>query len=147
MKYSIIPLTIAEANTFVSMFHRHNRKVPRGKWALGCMKEDELIGVAITGNPIARMLNNKFTLEILRVCVKPDNPGACSMLYARCKRVGQMMGYKKIITYTLESESGSSLRAIGAKVETQVKPGGWSRPKRHRSHQKIYEQTKLRWML
>jgi hypothetical protein len=105
-----------------------------------------MIGVAIAGRPLARMLS-KLTLEILRVCVKEDNPGACSMLYARCKRIGQMMGYKKVITYTLESESGSSLKAIGAEVETKVEANEWSRKGRKREHQIIYEQTKLRWAL
>lgn len=147
MIYHIIPLSLKEANSFISMFHRHNKKVTGGKFALGCMKENELIGVAITGRPVARMLDNKFTLEIIRVCVKEDNPGACSMLYARCKRIGQMMGYTKVITYTLESESGSSLKAIGAKVEDQLKARDWDTPSRHRRHQKVYEQTKLRWNL
>ena len=32
-------------------------------------------------------------------------------LYGACVRVGKAMGYKRIITYTLESEHGSSVKA------------------------------------
>ena len=34
-------------------------------------------------------------------------------LYAASARAAKAMGYRKIITYTLDSESGSSLRAAG----------------------------------
>lgn len=33
------------------------------------------------------------------------------MLYGACCRIAKAMGYKEVITYTLESESGVSLKA------------------------------------
>lgn len=35
------------------------------------------------------------------------------MLYAAAWRAAQAMGYRKIITYTLDTENGASLRAAG----------------------------------
>ena len=84
----------------------------------------DLVGVAIVGRPIARMNNDRFTVEILRVCVKPNSPKGCnSKLFSRCRRIAQTMGYKKIITYTLLTESQSSLKAINAKIDHITKPG------------------------
>ena len=36
---------------------------------------------------------------------------ACSRLYSACVRIAKEMGYKKVITYILESENGASLKA------------------------------------
>lgn len=144
---NIIPMTIATANKFVANFHRHNKKVHGAKFAIGLAEEGELIGVAIAGRPIARMLDNGHTIEILRVCVKEQFKNSNSKLYARIKRICQLMGYEKIITYTLNNESRSSLKAIGAKQVSETKPGEWSRSRRRRTSQRIYSQTKLRWEL
>ena len=69
--------------------------------------------MAIAGRPVARRLDDGKTLEVLRVCTD-GTPNANSFLYGRVKRIAQLMGYEKIITYTLEEESGASLRAVGA---------------------------------
>lgn len=143
----IVPLDIATANRFVAQFHRHNKKVTGAKFAIGLTEEGELIGVAIAGRPLARMLNNGKTIEILRVCVKERFKNANSKLYARMKRICQIMGYEKIITYTLKSETGSSLKAIGANIVSETRPGEWNRTGRRRTSQKIYSETKLRWEL
>lgn len=57
------------------------------------------------------------------------------------------MGYSKIITYTLEEESGASLKAIGARPVAQVNPGLWDRPNRFRKHDEVYMVAKIRWEL
>jgi len=144
---NIIPTNISTANRFVANFHRHNRKVTGAKFAIGLTEDSELIGVAIAGRPIARMLNNGKTIEILRVCVKDGFKNANSKLYARMKRICQLMGYEKIITYTLKSENGSSLKAIGAKPVSETRPGDWNRAGRRRTSQKLYSEPKLRWEL
>jgi hypothetical protein len=110
------------------------------------MDGDKLIGVAIAGQPIAQKNDDGFTLEILRVCVLEGYPNANSMLYARVRRIGLLMGYKRIITYTLQSESGASLRAIGAKGKP-IRVGPWSRPARKRSEQPVTMLPKIRWEL
>jgi len=119
--YRTIPLSLKAANDFVTSHHRHNKKTAGHKFSLGVLKENELVGVAICGRPVARALDNGATLEILRVCIKDPAPrNACSYLYARCEKVWRAMGGEKIITYTLETEPGSSLKAVNWKVMGQT---------------------------
>lgn len=143
----IIPITIRAANVFVTDFHRHNKRVTGAKFAIGLTEDCKLIGVAIAGRPIARMLDNGKTIEILRVCVLEKYKNANSKLYGRVKRICQLMGYEKIITYTLQTESQASLKAIRAKPVSNVKLGGWDRLNRHRNGQEIYSKEKIRWEL
>jgi hypothetical protein len=149
MKLEVAPITIKEANAFVKNFHRHNKPVKIGyRFALGAMYEAELVGVAIVGRPVARMLDDGLTAEVNRVCVVDHAPkNTCSFLYGRCWRVWQQMGGKRMITYTLQEESGSSLRGAGWKIMGEVKPQEkpWSGPGRERYWQPIYGQLKFRW--
>ena len=146
----VVPMTLREANDFVEQFHRHNGRTARngGKFAIGASTGDRLVGVAIVGRPLARLLDDSYTAEVLRVCVLPDAPkGTCSFLYARCWRIWAAMGGTRLVTYTLESESGASLRGAGWRVVAKS-PGselGWSRAGRERRWQPIYGQMKLRW--
>lgn len=144
----IIPMTLKKANAFVDRYHRHNKHCRGCKFCLGLMHDNELVGVAVCGRPVARNLDDGFTLEILRVCIKDTAPkGANSKLYARCRKIGQSMGYKKIITYTLKSESQCSLRAVSAHIDAEVKPGDWNRPNRKRASQPVYNEEKIRWII
>lgn len=95
---------------------------------------------------MARKLDDGKTLEILRVCTD-GTPNTCSFLYARCARIARLMGYERIITYTLEEESGASLRAVGAQVVGQVQPKEWSVPSRPRGSQAVYGKAKCKWEL
>ena len=143
----IKPISLKKANEFVSNNHRHNKPVQGHKWSLGLYDElGNLIGVGITGRPIARLLDDGLTLEILRVCTNGER-NANSMLYGRICKIARLMGYKKIITYTLTIESGVSLRAVGAKPEAEIKGGGWNRKNRPRKNQKISFEKKIRWSL
>jgi hypothetical protein len=74
-------------------------------------------------------------------------PNACSFLYSRVARIARLMGYTRIITYTLEEESGASLRGVGAKCVSEVKPQQWSVASRPRKSQAVYDEKKLRWEL
>ena len=123
--FKTIPLSLKAANDFVTNHHRHNKKTAGHKFSIGATKDGELIGVAICGRPVARALDDGSTLEVLRVCIKDPAPkNACSYLYARCQRIWTAMGGEKIITYTLESEPGSSLKAIQWTIEGQTRKRG-----------------------
>src|SRR5437660_9146393 len=137
-----VPLHLREANEFVANYHRHNLPVTGCKFAVGAAVDGKLVGVAIAGRPVARRLDDGKTLEVLRVCTD-GTPNANSFLYGRVKRIGQLMGYSKILTYTLEEESGASLRAVGAQVVGLVQPKEWSVPSRPRESQPVYEKPKL----
>ena len=121
-KFKTIPLSLKAANEFVTTHHRHNKKTAGHKFSIGALLDGELIGVAICGRPVARALDNGTTLEVLRVCIKDPAPrNACSYLYARCQKIWTAMGGEKIITYTLETEPGSSLKAVNWLVAATTK--------------------------
>lgn len=128
------PITLEEAKVFVNKHHRHNIAPVGHKYSIGLNDGNKVIGVAIVGRPIARYNDDGLTLEVLRVCVLEGYKDACSKLYAAAWRVAKNLGYKKLITYTLKSEPGTSLKAAGWKVigETQYKPKGWDVPSRPR---------------
>ena len=114
MNLQMIPLSIKDANLFVQNFHRHNKPVHGAKFAVGASYKDELVGVAIVGRPVARRLDDGFTAEAVRVCVNDSAPkNTSSFLYGRIWRIWQQMGGKRVITYTLQDESGSSLKGAG----------------------------------
>ena len=142
----VIPITLRMANEFVKLHHRHNLPVVGNKFSIGCELDGKLVGVAIAGRPVARMLDTGKVLEILRVCTDGTR-NANSFLYNKIKNIGYMMGYEKIVTYTLKSESGSSLKAVGAKIEAEVKPDSWARHIRSKNDQQVYYQEKFRWVL
>lgn len=133
----IRPLDLATANRYVVEHHRHNGKVTIHRFSLGCYADGRLCGVAICGNPLARMLCDGLTIEVLRCCTD-GTPNACSMLYGRCARVAKEMGYKKIITYILQSEAGTTMKASGWECEAdKVGGGGWNRPSRPRATKEV----------
>ena len=120
---NIVPITYKTASEFVNENHRHHSASQGCKFCLGLTNDkDELIGVAICGRPVARKLDDGFTLEINRLCTLGQK-NACSMLYGACSRVAKDMGYKKIITYILESENGASLKTSNFILEEE-KCGG-----------------------
>lgn len=141
-----VPNHIKEANTFVSKFHRHGLPTVGGKFAVAAWHDGRLVGVAIAGRPVARRLDDGKTLVVLRVCTE-GTPNACSFLYNRVRRDAHLMGYEKVVTYTLAEESGASLRAVGAKPVAAVEPQEWSVPSRPRKSQPVYSKKKVRWEL
>ncbi len=144
----IAPITLKDANAFVTKHHRHHDSVTGCKFAIGLYKtvngEDKLIGTAICGRPVSRHLDDGLTLEINRLCVTEDG-NCCSMLYGACSRIAKEMGYKKVITYILESESGTSLKASNFILEDECCGGkNWS-GKRKRVNNTVPEEMKQRW--
>ena len=109
---TLTPVSLAEANAFVTQHHRHHKPVVGHKFSIGCTADGRLVGVAIVGRPVSRYLDNGLTLEVNRLCTD-GTKNACSMLYAAAWRAARAMGYQKIITYTLDTENGASLRAAG----------------------------------
>lgn len=149
MSKRIIPLTLREANDFVEQWHRHSARTSNdgGKFAIGLECDGGLVGVAIVGRPVARLLQVEGAAELLRLCTSPAAPkGAASKLYSRAKRIWQLMGGTTIHTYTLKRESGASLRGAGIHEPTaEVTPQQWDRPSRGREEKDIYDQPKWRW--
>lgn len=127
-----IPLELKEANAFVGQLHRHHVTVHRDKFRVGCMVDGKLVGVAQVGRPVSLCLDDGMTLEVVRLC-SDGTPNVCSFLYSRCARIAKEMGYKKIVTYILDSEKGTSLKASGWHMDKITTGGKWDTPSRHRN--------------
>lgn len=118
---TVRPMALRQAREFVELHHRHHGMPQGGLWALALMRGDELVGVAIAGRPVSRVLERRGCCEIVRVCVLEGVRNGCSMLYGRCRRVAQAMGYRQVVTYTQGGESGASLRAAGFQLGAKLK--------------------------
>ena len=123
MGLEIVPVTFRQAQAFIALHHRHH-KPPRGmKFCLGVALDDVIVGVATVGRPVARAYDDGYTLEVNRTCTD-GTENANSMLYGAAWRAAKALGYRRLITYTQEGESGASLKAAGWRViaERQARP-------------------------
>ena len=128
----IRPIRLTDACKYINLYHRHNIAPQGCKWCLGVYKDDKMVGVAVCGRPIARHLDDGLTIEVVRVCTDGTR-NACSKLYGACVRIAKDMGYKKVITYILDTEDGSSCRSANFKlVAENVGGGSWNCPSRPR---------------
>lgn len=125
------PITFSEAAEFIAQHHRHH--LPPVGWKFGIAVNDgsQVVGVITVGRPVARALDNGWTLEVTRVCTN-GTKNAASMLYGAAWRASKALGYKRLITYTLCNETGRSLVAAGWKVVGQTHGGSWNCPSRPR---------------
>lgn len=130
-KLVLVPLTLAEANEFVEHVHRHSNPTVGHKFSVAAAVGENVVGVAIVGRPVARGLDDAFTLEALRVCTDGTH-NACSFLYAAAWRATRALGYRKLVTYTRADEPGVSLYAAGWRVVGEVTARSWHTPTRPR---------------
>ena len=145
----IKPYTLKAANEYVKQYHRHSKTVVGCKFCIAVINQsNKVIGVAIVGRPVSRRLDDGYTGEIVRTCtegVKNVN----SFLYGACARIWKEMGGTKILTYTLETESGISLKAAGYKHIATTKPfsegKGWTTRKGREWQSKVHSLHKYRW--
>jgi len=136
------PISIKRAQAFVFEHHRHLKKIQGAMWAVSVWTGEELRGVAMVGHA-ARMLGLE-TLSVLRVAVIEGTPNACSMLLGACARVAKAMGAENLVTYTLEQEPGTSLRAAGWVFGGMTSGGEHSRKSRPRQAA-LFPEPKKRW--
>ena len=126
------PIELKTANEFVANLHRHHPPVYRDKFRLACIADDgHMCGVIQAARPVSRHMDNGKTIEVVRCCTDGEY-NACSFLYSRMARIAKEMGYKKIITYILDSETGASLKAAGWHKEADTYGHSWncsSRPR------------------
>ena len=125
----ICPVSLEEANAFVAEHHRHHKPVVGHKFSIGCTDGEKIVGVAIVGRPVARHLDDGWTLEVNRCCTDGTR-NACSILYAAAWRAARAMGYHKLITYILDTEPGTSLKAAGWKCVGQAGGLRWTGKRR-----------------
>ena len=145
----VVPLTLPRANALVAALHRHHGPIPGGfAWfAVGAVVEAKIVGCAIAGRPTNRNNDDQQSCEVLRVATD-GTPNACSALYGACARAAKAIGCRRILTYTLTTESGASLRGSGwVCTDEDVGKSWWTHgatrtPARERAHMGIHKQ---RW--
>ncbi len=141
----LTPITLAEANAFVTEYHRHHKPVVGHKFSIGLHDGERVRGVVIVGRPVARNNDNGWTLEVNRCCTDGVKNG-CSMLYGAAWRAAKALGYRRLITYTLPEEGGASLRASNWRLIGERGGGTWNRPNNGRPRVDLHPtQAKLLW--
>jgi tRNA A37 N6-isopentenylltransferase MiaA len=142
MSLQLRPTSLKTANEYVAAKHRHHKPTQGHKFSIGCERDGVMCGVVIIGRPVARMLDDGWTAEVTRLCTD-GSPHVCSLLYAAARRAVMAMGYKRIITYILESEPGTSLKAAGWVLVGPAGGGTWDRPNRSRTDKHPLERKQL----
>jgi hypothetical protein len=131
MRLEVVPISLDEANAFVQMHHRHHKPVLSHKFSVAVAESEIVRGVAIIGRPVARGNDDGWTLEVNRCCTDGSR-NACSILYGAAWRAAKALGYRRLITYTLPEEGGTSLRASGWRLLGLRGGGNWNTPARPR---------------
>ncbi len=132
MALSIIPCRLDAANAFIRRHHRHHGPLRFHKFSVAVADgEGKVRGVAVVGRPVARGLDDGLTLEVSRVATDGVRNG-CSMLYGACRRAAFALGYRRLVTYVLDTEPGTSLRAAGWRCAGKVRGKPWNTPRRPR---------------
>lgn len=145
MALEIQPVTLREANAFIKAHHRHHPGVRGCLFCVGVNDGLELVGVAVVGRPVSRILQDDWTAEVTRLCVLPEAPmGGPSKLLAACRKAAMAIGYRRLVTYTLPEEGGASLRGAGWALAGAAGGGSWNRAGRPRVDLHPTQQ-KLRW--
>lgn len=136
------PVDFDEACKFIKIHHRHHLPPQGWKFGIAVNDGDKIVGVITVGRPVARALDDGWTLEVTRCCTD-GTKNAASMLYGAANRAAIAMGYKRVITYTLKSESGTTLLASNWKIIGAAGGGSWSCPSRQRIDTHPLEQKVL----
>ena len=127
-----IPMELRDVQNYINENHRHHKASHRDKFRIGCVSDGKIVGVIQVGRPVSRYLDDGKTLEVLRLC-SDGTKDVCSFLYSKSARIAKEMGYSKIITYILSTESGISLKASGWHLEeNNVGGSDWNVPSRPR---------------
>ena len=133
MALSVRPISLNAARDWIAKTHRHLRRPITG-WLFGVeiLRDGKRVGVAAAGRPSARLLQDGVTCEIVRVAIRDGEKNGCSYAYGALRRAAASLGYQRVVTYTLASERGISLRAAGFIDEGIAGGGEADRPSRRR---------------
>jgi hypothetical protein len=140
----IIPLELRDLNELVARLHRHHKPVQGHRFSIGVELGGKTVGGASVGRPTARLTDQRTVLEVTRL-VTDGTKNACSALYAAAARIGKELGYKRIQTFILDSETGTSLKAAGWKFEQESGGGDWTRESKPNRRQDQPQCRKQRW--
>jgi L-amino acid N-acyltransferase YncA len=141
----LVPISISDACVYVSRQHRHHPAPQGGLFAVACASDGIVCGVAIVGRPVARKAQDGWTAEVTRLATDGAR-NACSMLYRAAWRACRALGYRRLVTFTLATEPGTSLVAAGFREVGRTGGKSWSVPTRPRVDRHPL-QERIRWEL
>ncbi|NPU90001.1 MAG: hypothetical protein HPY87_09015 [Fervidobacterium sp.] len=124
-KLNLQPIDYKTACEFILAHHRHHLPPQGWKFGVAVNNGEKIVGVVMVGRPVNRYLDDGNTLEVTRCCTDGTR-NAASMLYASAWRAAKAMGYKRMITYTLAEEIGTTLKAVGWKPLYLTRGGSWN---------------------
>jgi len=128
----VVPCDFDEAVAFVALHHRHHKPPVGHKFSIAVADQSEVVrGVAIVGRPVARHIDDGMTLEVTRLATD-GCPNACSCLYGAAWRAARAIGYSRLITYILNDEPGTTLKAAGWRCIGERGGGSWASKSRPR---------------
>ncbi len=131
MALELRTISFKAACEYIDTYHRHHKKPCGWKFGLAAYQDNVLVGIAVVGRPVARKLDDGETIEVTRLCTNGAK-NACSFLYGACARAAKALGYRRLVTYILDSEHGKSLKAAGWVATAVTQGGSWNRPSRGR---------------
>ena len=99
---NVQPTTWKEACAITRRWHRHYSLPQDWKFGIAVSNRKKIVGVVMIGRPVARHLDNGWTLEITRLCTD-GTKSAASMLLEVARRVTFALGDRRLITYTLQT--------------------------------------------
>ena len=144
MTLRVRPATLKQANELVSRWHRHHKPAVGHRFSLAVMDGDRPCGAAIIGRPVGRKNPQYLWAEVTRL-VTDGTKNACSKLYAAIARICKEMGFDRVQTFILESETGTSLKAAGWEFDCISDGGDWNVPTRGGRRTDQPQQRKQRW--
>ncbi len=100
-------------------------------FSIGASLDEQIVGVVIVGRPVSRHRDDGLTAEVTRLCTDGTR-NACSFLYGASAKAAFALGFKRIGTYILSSEPGTSLTGAGWRLIGERGGGSWSVPSRPR---------------
>lgn len=107
-RLKLVHVELEQANAFIVKHHRHHDKILMHRFSIGATLNLRLVGVAVVGRPLGGQCQDRW-VEVTRLATD-GTPNACSFLYGAAWRAAQALGYERVQTYILDSESGISLK-------------------------------------
>jgi len=143
MALNLRPIKFREASAFVLNNHRHNKPPVGHIFSIAVYDDERLCGVCMVGRPVGRYFDDGLTLEVNRCCTD-GTKNACSMLYGAAWRAAKALGYRRLVTYTRQSENGASLRAANWRCDGPAGGTHWT-GERYIQQEMVIDEPKVRW--
>lgn len=140
MTLSLVPLRVKAALPFCDEHHSHLDPSRGGLFAVG----ERLVCVAVAGRPARKLQELGHVDDVTRVASDGTAEHAASMALGAIRRAALALGYRRLVSYTLLGEAGTSYRAAGWWPTSLGKGGTWSRAGRPRAFP-IQPGLKVRW--